>query len=449
MKRILLWALFVSVSILVVWALKHTFPKNTGALNYFLLFLFLDAFLWIMTWREIRSLKSFWKYLLAVLFWVPFGLVLAGVTAGFFSTYFYWPLFVKTYLTSVVFTAYASKILPIFVLFAILLYQGLLLLLSKVSPRFIPLQRRPWKFFLAGWLSGILLFLLMMAGMVLWEHHFKVRTTEITLKNLPPAFEDLRIVQISDLHLGSWNRTSKLEELADRINRLKPNLVFFTGDLCNYSTMEAWPFQKILGKINATYGIYTILGNHDYGDYMTWISKEAKKQNMLDLYRFYDELGWNLLRNENDFLVIDHDSLAIIGVENWGVLSRFQRLADMPKAMSGAEKVETKLLLSHDPSHWDSIVSREYPDIDITFAGHTHGGQVGVESEGFQWSFIQYSYPVWAGLYRKKWNDSTTQYLYVNRGAGTIGYTGRVGIWAEITLVILKCGGSEKDSKIP
>jgi len=278
----------------------------------------------------------------------------------------------------------------------------------------------------------------MMAGMVIWEHHFKVRTTEVTLKKLPPAFVGFRIVQISDLHLGSWNRKSKLVELTDKINQLQPDIVFFTGDLCNYSTEDALPFKEILRKISAPYGIYAILGNHDYGDYMTWISKEAKQKNMLDLYRFYDELGWHLLRNENDIIVKDHDSLALIGVENWGAMNRFQRLADMPRAMAGTENVTTKLLLSHDPSHWDSIISRKYPDIDITFAGHTHGGQVGLETDGFQWSPIEYTYPEWAGLYKKNWNDSTTQYLYVNRGAGTIGYTGRVGIWAEITLVILK-----------
>jgi len=438
MKRILQWFLFVCVSLLIVWALKHTFPKNTGALHYFLLFLFLDAFLWVMTWREIRSLKTFWKYLLAGLFWIPFGLVIAGVIAGFFSTYFYWPLFVKTYLTSVVFTAYASKVIPILVLLAILLYQGLLFLLSRISPRIKPLQHRPWMLFLGGWLAGILVFLIMLAGMVIWEHHFKVRTTEVTLKKLPPAFVGFRIVQISDLHLGSWNRKSKLVELTDKINQLQPDIVFFTGDLCNYSTEDALPFKEILRKISAPYGIYAILGNHDYGDYMTWISKEAKQKNMLDLYRFYDELGWHLLRNENDIIVKDHDSLALIGVENWGAMNRFQRLADMPRAMAGTENVTTKLLLSHDPSHWDSIISRKYPDIDITFAGHTHGGQVGLETDGFQWSPIEYTYPEWAGLYKKNWNDSTTQYLYVNRGAGTIGYTGRVGIWAEITLVILK-----------
>jgi len=171
---------------------------------------------------------------------------------------------------------------------------------------------------------------------------------------------------------------------------------------------------------------------------MTWTSDEVKKQNMLDLYRFYNELGWKLLRNENEILVINEDSLAIVGVENWGAVRRFQRKADMPKALTGTETIPVKLLLSHDPTHWDSIVSKSYPEIDLTFAGHTHGGQVGVETSQWKWSVVQYLYPEWAGLYQKEWDDSTTQYLYVNRGAGTIGYAGRVGIWAEITLIILR-----------
>ncbi len=438
MKRLLRGVLFITVSILLVWILKQVFPKNTGALNYFLIFLFLDAFLWVITWQEIRSLKPVYRYLLGILFWMPFGLVIAGVTYGFFSTYYFWPRFIKTYLTSVVFIAYATRILPIIFLFATLLYQGVLLILAKLSPRFKLWNRKPRKLFLAGWFLGSLLFILMLAGMVIWEHHFKVRKSEITLEKLPRSFDGLRIVQISDLHLGSWNRKSKLEELVELINKLHPDLLFFTGDLCNYSTMEAWPFQDILRKIDSKYGVYAILGNHDYGAYMTWTSSEAKKQNMLDLDRFYDEMGWKLLKNEHDVLVLNGDSLAIIGVENWGVIGRFQRLADMPKALAGTETILTKLLLSHDPTHWDSIVSKSYPDIDLTFSGHTHGGQVGIETSQWQWSFVQYLYPEWAGLYQKKWENGTTQYLYVNRGAGTIGYTGRVGIWAEVTLIVLR-----------
>jgi len=447
MRRLLQGVLFVATAILLVWILKQVFPKNTGALNFFLIFLFLDAFLWMITWREIRSLKPVWKYLLGSLFWLPFGLVLAGVIYGFFSTFYYWPRFVKTYLTSFVFIAYISRLLPIIFLLATLLYQGVRLILARLSPGLKPWNKKPRKLFLTGWILGSIFFLLMLTGMVFWEHHFTVRKCEINIENLPHSFDNLRIIQISDLHLGSWNRTSKLEELVELINELHPDLLFFTGDLCNYSTMEAWPFQDILKKLDAKYGIYAVLGNHDYGAYMTWTSPEAKMQNMLDLYRFYDEMGWKLLRNENDVLVLNGDSLAIIGVENWGAIGRFQRLADMPKAMAGTETISTKLLLSHDPTHWDSIVSKSYPDIDVTFSGHTHGGQVGIETSHWQWSFVQYLYPEWAGLYKKIWSTGAKQYLYVNRGAGTIGYAGRVGIWAEVTLFILKCSEDGEDSK--
>ncbi|MFC2102326.1 metallophosphoesterase [Bacteroidota bacterium] len=441
MIKLLRGVLFFVLSIFVVWILKLAFPKNTGALNYFLLFLFLDYLLWVITWRQLRLLKPVLKYLLSFLFWIPFMLVLAGVVYGFFNTYYFWPRFAKTYLTSIVFIAYATRILPLVFLVVNLIYQGFLLLLTKLIPKLKSLNTRSRKLFLAGWLIGIFVFLVMLSGMVFWEHHFKVRETEITLQKLPPSFDGLRIVQISDIHLGSWNSMSKLSELVGLVNELEPDLVFFTGDLCNYSTKEAWPFQEILSNIRSTYGIYAILGNHDYGAYMHWASEEAKEQNMLDLYRFYKELGWKLLRNENDLLVLEEDTLAIIGVENWGAVSRFQRLANMPEALAGTDSISTKILLSHDPTHWDSIVSQSYPEIDLTFSGHTHGGQVGIETHQWQWSFVQYLYPEWAGLYEKRWENGKTQYLYVNRGAGTIGYAGRVGIWAEVTLVVLK--GSE------
>ncbi|TSA26983.1 MAG: metallophosphoesterase [Bacteroidetes bacterium] len=442
MKRLLQFVLFIAASVLLVWILKQAFPKNTGALNLFLLFLFFDAFLWIVTRREIRPLKPVWRITLTLLFWLPFVLVIAGVTYGFFSTYYVWPLFVKTYLTSFVLIAYTARLLPVAFLIATLVTQGILLILARWFLPIKPWIRRLKFLFLAGWLLGLLFFLVMLAGMVLWEHHFRLRKVEITLEQLPPAFNGLRIVQISDLHLGGWNRISRLEELVTLVNAAQPDLVFFTGDLCNYSTADAWPFRDILKKIRATYGIFAVMGNHDYGDYMKWASAEAKNKNLLDLYRFYQELGWRLLRNENQVLVKDRDSLVLVGVENWGSERRFQRLADLPKALAGVETIPVKLLLSHDPTYWDSIVSNQYPGIDLTFSGHTHGGQMGIETGDFRWSPIQYLYPTWAGLYQKRWPEGPTQYLYVNRGAGTIGYAGRVGIWAEITLIVLKCKSS-------
>ena len=439
MKRALKAVIFVAVSILLVWILKQAFPKNSGALNYFLVLLFLDAFLWVETNRRIRSFQPRLRIILTSLYWLPLGFVVAGVIYGFFDTFYYWPMFVKTYLTSFVMIAYLSKVFPILFMLFKLLYQGIIWLISLSSIHIRSWIRKTRLFYIIGWSIGLSFFVVMMTGMLCWQHDFRIWKTEVILEEMPCTFDGLTIVQISDLHLGSWNPSSKLEELVTEINGLNPDLVIFTGDICNYTTEEVWPFQKILSQIKSHDGIYAVLGNHDYGDYMRWPSAEAKEQNLRELERFYREMGWRLLRNENDILTIGEDSLAIIGVENWGATLRFQRLADLPLAMQGTEEVPTKLLLSHDPSYWDSIVSHQYPEIDLTFSGHTHGGQVGIESGNFQWSFVQYIYPMWAGLYQQKNQGKSTQYLYVNRGAGTIGYSGRVGIMPEITFITLRC----------
>jgi len=275
--------------------------------------------------------------------------------------------------------------------------------------------------------------------MIFWGHKLQVRTVEIPVKDLPRFFNRFRIVQISDLHLGSWNSKERLAEDVALVNLLDPDLVLVTGDLCDYCTADAVPFKNILARIRAKHGIYTVLGNHDYGDYMTWASPEAKEQNLADLCSFYRDLDWRLLRNEHQTIKRGTDSIVILGVENWGSISRFQRLADLPGALTGVEGVATKILLSHDPTFWDSIVSKQYPDIDLTFSGHTHGGQDGLESSSCQWSFVGYFYPRWAGLYSL--TPGKPPYLYVNRGLGNIGYAGRIGIWTEITLVILRCDG--------
>jgi len=438
MKRLLQAVIFVAVSILLVWILKQAFPKNAGFLNIFLILLLLDAFLWVMTKTRFRSFRPAVKYTITIFYWLPMALVIAGVVYGFFRSFYDWPVFLRAWLTSFIFIAYLSKLLPVIFILLKLVFQGFMKLIFRIRKVRRPVTRDARFFIVTGWATGLAVFFLLLAGMVFWEHSFRIRKVEVALEGLPSAFEGLRIVQISDLHLGSWNPESKLEELAGMINNLEPDLVFFTGDICNYSTDEVWPFQHILGQITAREGVFAILGNHDYGEYRHWPSAEAKQENMEDLYRFFREMGWNLLLNENEIIHRGPDSLAVIGVENWGSTSRFQRLADMPKALEGTEGMAARLLLSHDPSHWDSIVSKQYPEIPLTFSGHTHGGQVGFESRDGGWSLARYIYPRWAGLYSKDHSRYPTQYLYVNRGAGTIGYTGRIGIWAEVTLVVLR-----------
>ena len=270
-------------------------------------------------------------------------------------------------------------------------------------------------------------------GMVKGAFDYQVRKTKLKLTGLPKSFEGLKIVQISDLHLGSFVSTSPIARVVDIVNEQQADLIFFTGDLVNNRAVEAEPFIDLLKAVAAPMGVYSILGNHDYGDYVQWPSSEAKKSNLQRLVDIHGEIGWKILLNENVILEKDGDKLAILGIENWGAMLRFRKYGDLSKAYQGTEDVQTKLLLSHDPSHWRGQVTKEYKDIDCTFSGHTHGMQFGIEIPGFKWSPVQYVYKQWAGLY-----EEGGQQIYVNRGLGCLGYMGRVGILPEISVFELQ-----------
>jgi predicted MPP superfamily phosphohydrolase len=211
----------------------------------------------------------------------------------------------------------------------------------------------------------------------------------------------------------------------------KPEVIFFTGDLVNNETKEVKDYFDTFNKLRAPLGVFSITGNHDYGDYKHWETKESKQQNFKDLIEAHRLLGYDLLLNEHRFIEMGGDKLAIIGIENWG--TRFQKYGKMDIAHAGTDEAAVKLLLSHDPTHWDAQVRPMYKDIDATFAGHTHGFQFGVEIPGFRWSPVQYVYNQWGGLYQEG-----DQYLYVNRGFGYLGYPGRVGMPPELTVFELK-----------
>jgi hypothetical protein len=333
------------------------------------------------------------------------------------------------------------KILPIiaWVFSMIFRYlQFVYLHITAGSPE-IKVKRIMGTLVVSAWFAGFGLALIMIGGMVFGQFAFKVVKQEISLAELPESFEGFKIVQVSDIHLGSWTCREKLSEAVDSINGLKPDVIFVTGDMFNYKTAEGNNFGLILKRLYAPHGIYTILGNHDYGDYISWPSLEAKRQNMDELKLWFHLLGWKLLLNEHDFIRLGSDSIAVIGVENWGSTARFQRHGDIDKARLGSEKVPVQLLLSHDPSYWDNVICKKYRDIDITFSGHTHGGQVGVSTKSYSWSPSSWAYPHWAGLYKNP-ESGSDQYLYVNRGLGNIGYAGRIGILPEITLITLKTG---------
>jgi len=264
------------------------------------------------------------------------------------------------------------------------------------------------------------------------KYNYEVRKVRLKFDNLPEAFRGLKIVQLSDIHSGSLNNKSAVQKGIEKVLALKPDLIVFTGDLVNNLASEVEPFKDVFSQLQAPMGVYSILGNHDYADYVEWPSAQDKRNNLEKLKQTQAEMGWRLLMNESVIFERGAEKMALLGVENWSAKARFPKYGKLAQAYAGTEQIPFKLLLSHDPSHWDGEVRTKYPDINLMLAGHTHGMQFGVELPWFKWSPVQYVYQQWAGLY-----GTATQKLYVNRGYGFIGYPGRVGIMPEITLLEL------------
>lgn len=287
----------------------------------------------------------------------------------------------------------------------------------------------------AGFLAASSLFGSLIYGIASGAHNYTVKKRKLPIKGLPKPFIGLRLVQISDIHSGSFWSKSSVQEGINMINDLKPDLFFFTGDLVNNSADEFDGFKEMFSGINARLGSYSVLGNHDYGDYVRWPNKDGvtKSDNLMRLKKHHQDLGWNLLVNDHDVINIDGEELAILGVENWSAHRRFPKYGDLGKAIKGVENVKNKLLLSHDPSHWRAEILNQIPSIKATFSGHTHGMQFGIDSKYYKWSPVKYQYPEWVDMYTE--ND---QYLYVNRGFGYLGYPGRFGFLPEITLFELE-----------
>jgi len=269
-------------------------------------------------------------------------------------------------------------------------------------------------------------------GIASGAHNYRLRRRVIKLANLPKQFDGITIGQLSDIHSGSFFSRKGVKKGIDLLLGEKPDMVFFTGDLVNDVASEVKDYKDLFAKVKAPLGVYSTLGNHDYGDYRSWSSVEQKKQNLADLIQSHKEMGWDILLNENRSIKVDGQEIAIIGVENWGA-GRFSKYGDLEKAYEGIQNKPVKLLLSHDPSHWDAQIRPDFQDIDVTFAGHTHGFQFGVEIGDFRWSPSKYIYKQWADLHQEG-----NQYLYVNRGFGFIGYPGRIGILPEVTIVELQ-----------
>ena len=268
------------------------------------------------------------------------------------------------------------------------------------------------------------------------KYNYKVKPIRLVFDNLPPAFNGLKIVHFSDVHSGSFMNKKAVEHGVNKIMEQNADLIIFSGDLVNDRATEMKSYMDIFSRLKAPMGVYSTLGNHDYGDYVKWPHDGiTKEQNVKDLAEVQKELGWKLLMNEHVVFEKEGQQIALMGIENWSAKARFPKHGDMKKAYAGTENYPFKILISHDPSHWEAQVTPDYKDVDLTLSGHTHGMQFGIDIAGFKWSPVQYLYKEWDGLY-----EEGNQKLYVNPGFGFIGYPGRVGILPEITVIELVTG---------
>jgi predicted MPP superfamily phosphohydrolase len=331
------------------------------------------------------------------------------------------------------------KLILTLVLFLEDVYRILSGIISKFSGTstndFLPERRR----FVSQIALGIaaIPFASLIYGMTFGKYNYKVIRQQIFFPDLPDAFDGFKITQISDVHSGSFDNPEKINYAIDLINEQEADMILFTGDIVNTHAKEMLPWIETFNRIKKyEHGKYSVLGNHDYGEYVDWKTEEDKAKNFHDIKSLYGKIGFNLMLNEHTYIQKGNDKIALVGVENWGV--KFKKAGDLHKASEGLTKEEFKILMSHDPSHWDAEVNKHPKDFHLMLSGHTHGLQFGIEIPGFfKWSPAQYVYDQWAGLYEK-----AGKYIYVNRGFGFHAYPGRVGIMPEITVIELKKGKS-------
>ena len=391
----------------------------------------------LYAFQAIRSIAQDWqpllKNILYTIYWaVPLALIvwIIANTSGSADNL---DKNTHTVIRTIFFIAYASKLLIVGVLLIDDLRRLVTLAYHQIAGDKALRPGRSKFMAQMGLLIAGIPFVSLLYGMVRNPYRYRVFREKVSIKNLPDALQGLKIVQISDIHSGSFLLKEPVRNAVDIINKEEADLVFFTGDLVNSKAKEAAPFIDVFDKIEARHGVYSVLGNHDYGDYADWPDEQAKRENMIELENTHRKMGWDLLRNENRIIDIKGENVAVIGVENYSAHLRFPKYGDLSKAQSGTENTSLKLLLSHDPSHWEEEVTEKFKDIALTFSGHTHGMQFGIEIPGWiKWSPIKYVYKQWAGLYKRN-----EQFLYVNRGLGYLGYPGRVGILPEVTVIEL------------
>lgn len=350
-------------------------------------------------------------------YWLFDGVLLAGML---YSIFFNKPKLIATLLAPML-----LSLIPKILGSIILLIEDFTRLFRGFPSRSFAISE------LAVIVAGILFFLLLF-GVTRGRHYYKVRKQTIYFDDLPAAFDGFTITQLSDIHAGSFTDKKGVQKGIDLVNAQQSDLILFTGDLVNNEAKEMDPWISVFSELNAPYGKYSVLGNHDYGDYISWESPQTKQANFSRLKQVHHEMGFQLMLNEYKTIEKSGETITLIGVENWGK-GGFHKYGDLKKASLNVTDDAFKILMSHDPSHWDAEVNKHQQPIHLTLSGHTHGMQFGFEIFGFKWSPIKYVYKQWAGLYQHN-----KQYLYVNRGFGFLGLKGRIGMWPEIAVITLK-----------
>jgi predicted MPP superfamily phosphohydrolase len=400
-------------------------------------FILVDIYLYQAVLSVSHDWSPLWKKIARYGFWIPTVLCLAALFWWMFADPYRISSGTRNWILTGLFATYFSKTVGIIFVFADDLQRGVRWVadfFNKGASEAFPGNAIPRSEFLtkAALIATAIPFGTMAYGIISGAHDYRVRRVKVRLPNLPAAFDGIRVGHISDIHSGSFFNKTAVKGGVEMLMKEKPDLVFFTGDLVNNQASEMKDYVNVFDKLKAPLGVFSVTGNHDYGDYHHWSSQAKKRQNFQDLMEVHERMGYRLLMNEHHILREGAEQLVIIGNENWGGRG-FAKYGKLAQAFQGAEEAPVKLLLSHDPSHWDAQVRPEFPEIDIMFSGHTHGFQFGVEIGDIKWSPSQYAYKQWSGLYQ-----NGNQYLYVNRGFGYLGYPGRIGMPPELTIMELK-----------
>lgn len=376
---------------------------------------------------------AFWLYegLVAsmVLYYFINGKLIVNLPKGIYWSFILLSLLPKLIVIPFLFLEDIGRAVHLAISWIVNIFQS-----SSTEPESVHLASR--KKFISQLALGIAAvpFIGLLYGMAKGKYDYRVHRIKLKFPDLPDAFNGFTITQISDIHCGSFDSKPDVERGISLANQQKSDLLLFTGDLVNNNAGEMDEWMGDFSRLSAPFGKFSILGNHDYGDYTRWESETAKENNLQRLKEIHHEIGFRLMLNENLKIEKAGEHITLIGVENWGK-GRFQKYGDLDKAIAGVEDDDFKILMSHDPSHWEAKTVPHPRHVHLTLAGHTHGMQFGIEIPGFKWSPIEYIYPQWAGIY-----NEGNKFLYVNRGFGFLAYPGRVGILPEITVITLEKG---------